>query len=587
MVCSISCLTEIKSEVAHPIRLPNGDVTIATHIGNVKITENLHLHDVLFVPSFSFNLISIRKLAKTSSCCLIFSSDLCFVQDLSTWRTIGLGEVRQDLYHLVQNKVPPDSLIQKLPELTSKITISAAVNQEDFDLWHFRLGHPSDPRLRLTNLHQNSNHKHIMKLCPICPLAKLHRKPFNTKAPDQEPNPNIEISEDDQPNSEYRDQHEPPNNSYVPRRSERSKKTPAYLQDFIYQQVASLTHSQTSDKKKGIVIPSCRWVYKIKFNVDGTIERYKARLVAKGYTQLEGVDYHETFSPVAKLVTVRTLLAIAAAKGWYLHQFDVNNAFLHGSLEEEVYMEIPPGYSTDQNSDLHNKGSFKVCKINKSLYGLKQASRQWYSKLSIFIIEQGFQQSKAYYSLFVRSTGDSFTTILIYVDDIIIAGSNEKIIDSLKVLLDEKFKIKDLGNLKYFLGIEVARSTKGIQICQRKYALDILSDLGTIGVTPAKIPLDQNVKLSKDEGDTLPDPASYRRLVGRLLYLTITRPDLLYSVHLLSQYMQAPRTSHMNATRKILRYIKRAPGLGLFFPSNSNLQLKAYTDSDWGGMSRL
>ncbi|CAI9759851.1 unnamed protein product [Fraxinus pennsylvanica] len=471
---------------------------------------------------------------------------------------------------------------------------------------------------------------------------------------DPETNRNIETSESNQPSPEPAAQPESLNDSYVPRRSERNKKTPTYLQDFICQQAALLTHSQKFEKEKGtmasgtpfplcatisyhklskhhkvfassilvhpepktyqeaakipewckamkdeicalelnktwtvIDLPSgkvpigCRWVYKIKFNADGTIERHKATLVAKGYTQLEGVDYHETFSPVAKLVTVRTLIAVAAARGWYLHQFDVNNAFLHGNQEDEVYMEIPPRYSADQTSEPHNNETLKVCKLNKSLYGLKQASRQCYSKLSFFIIEQGFQQSKADYSLFTGSTGDSFTAILVYVDDIIIAGSNVKIINSLKDLLDAKFKIKDLGNLKYFLGIEVARSNKGIQICQRKYALDILSDSGTIGVTPAKIPFDQNAKLSKDEGEVFSDPASYRRLVGRLLYLTITRPDLSYSVHLLSRYMQAPRTTHMNAAHKIL--IKKAPGLGLFFSSTSDLQLKAYTDSDWGG----
>lgn len=243
----------------------------------------------------------------------------------------------------------------------------------------------------------------------------------------------------------------------------------------------------------------CKWVYKIKFNADGSIERFKARLVAKGYTQQKGLDYHETFSPVAKLVKIRTLLAVATIKGWNLFQFDVNNAFLHGELDEEVYMELPPGYS--------NGDSKKVCRIKKSLYGLKQASRQWYSKLSKFIIEQGYIQSKADYSLFTKSTGNSFTAVLVYVDDIIVAGDCIDTINHLKASLHDQFRIKDLGKLKYFLDIEVARSTQGIHICQRKYALDILSDSGTIGSAPARIPLDQNVKLTKDEGEFLPDPA--------------------------------------------------------------------------------
>ena len=207
----------------------------------------------------------------------------------------------------------------------------------------------------------------------------------------------------------------------------------------------------------------CRWVYKIKHNADGTIERYKTRLIAKGYTQMEGLDFLDTFSPVAKLTTVRLLLALAALRNWHLRQLDVNNAFLHGDLNEEVYMKLPPGLIMD-NPNL-------VCHLQRSLYGLKQASRQWFTRLSSFLLSQGFHQSSADHSLFLYTNNShDITAILVYVDDIILTGNNLNTIIHITKLLDQTFNIKDLGILKFFLGLEVARSSHGIHLCQHKYA---------------------------------------------------------------------------------------------------------------------
>jgi len=192
-------------------------------------------------------------------------------------------------------------------------------------------------------------------------------------------------------------------------------------------------------------------------------------------------------------------------------------------------------------------------------------------------------QSKADYSLFTLLQGSSFIALLVHVDDVAIASNDSHDVSSFITMLNERFKFKDLGPLKYFLGLEIAHSSIGIYVCQRKYALKILEDSGLLASKPAQFPMEQNLKLSKDDDTLLSDPTSYRRLIGRLLYLTITRPDLTYSVQTLNQFMDKPRQSHLDAAHRVLRYVKHALAQGLFFLANTELQLKAFCDSNLAG----
>ena len=301
----------------------------------------------------------------------------------------------------------------------------------------------------------------------------------------------------------------------------------------------------------------CKWVSKIKHRADGTIERYKAQLVAKGYNQQEGLYYIETFSPVAKLVTIKVLLNLAVSMNWPLIQLDVNNAFLHGDLTENVYMNLPLGYKHDM---VARKGEQLVCKLHKFMYGLKQASRQWFDKFSQALILLGFSRSKSDYSLFTRGRDSSFTSLLVYVDDIIITGAFTEIIATLKAYLNSAFRLKDLGTLKYFIGLELARSTKEIVMSQRNYVLQLLEDTRLLASKLTSLRMDPNVKMKANDGKELVDVSSYRRLIGRLLYLTVSRPDIMFAVHKLSQYVTHPCQSHMAV---------------------ANHLLQAFSDADW------
>ncbi|KAK9047854.1 hypothetical protein SSX86_033184 [Deinandra increscens subsp. villosa] len=273
------------------------------------------------------------------------------------------------------------------------------------------------------------------------------------------------------------------------------------------------------------------------------------------------------------MTTIRALVATAVKLKWDMFQLDVNNAFLHGSLDEEIYMSPPPGMNLDSPG--------KVLKLQKSLYGLKQASRQWYSRLSDALKSKGYVRSPSDYSLFSKTMGSSIVHVAVYVDDILLTGNDHVEMATLKEFLHSTFKIKDLGSLHYFLGLELTHHSHGVSISQRKFVLDLLQDFPLSDSKTVSSPLPANFQLRISDGDPLPDPLQYRRLVGKLNYLTHTRPDLCFAVQFLSQFMQDPRLPHWEAALHTLCYVSQTSSQGLFFNNNSDLKLEAFCDSDW------
>jgi histone deacetylase 1/2 len=320
-------------------------------------------------------------------------------------------------------------------------------------------------------------------------------------------------------------------------------------------------------------IVDSNWVFKTKYKPDGSIERRKARLVAKGFQQTAGIDYEETFSPVIKASTVRIILSIAVHLNWEVRQLDINNAFLNGHLRETVFMHQPEGF-VDPTKPNH------ICKLSKAIYGLKQVPRAWFDSLKNALLNWGFQNTKSDPSLFFLKGKDHITFLLIYVDDIIVTGSNNKFLQAFVKQLNDVFSLKDLGHLHYFLGIEVQRDASGMYLKQSKYIGDLLKKFNMDNASPCPTPMITGRQFTV-EGEKLKDPTVFRQAIGGLQYLTHTRPDIAFSVNKLSQYMSSPTIDHWQGIKRILRYLQGTINYCLHIKPSTDLDITGFSDADW------
>ncbi|KAH9681306.1 hypothetical protein KPL71_026926 [Citrus sinensis] len=591
-----------------------GIIAVHTKGGNKKL-----ISDVLYVPNLTQNLLSVGQLIQKGFP-IYFDDEKCKIIDKTNNHTVAVVEMSK-------NKVFP--LVMPLDENVALKT----ENSDLSNLWHLRYGHLNYKGLNL--LKQKNmviglpDIGRYEKVCEGCIYGKMHRLPFpknswRAKAP-------LELVHADicGPTRTF---------SLNNRRyfilfvddytrmmwiyflNEKSEAFSTFLQFKALAERQSGCKMKTlrtdrGERKnrtivemarsmlKGKGIPNNLWAeachtavyilnrsptkavrdktpFEAWHNRKPTVDHLKifgsiayALIPAQNR---EKFDEKETFAPVARMETIRTVLALAAQMELNVFQLDVKSAFLNGEIEEEVYVEQPKGYEVKGEEN-------KVYRLRKALYGLKQAPRAWNSRIDRYFVKNGFDRSSSEPSLYVKKEGTDFLIVCLYVDDLIYCGTSLKMVQEFKKSMLDEFEMTDLGLMKYFLGIQVKQPRGKIFFCQEKYVEDLLKKFHMFKCKPAPTPMGLNEKLKHDEKEEKADARIYRSLVGSLIYLTNSRPDILHSVSVLSRFMNDPRKSHYIAAKRILRYLQGTKKQGIMYEKEDNCKLVGFTDSDWAG----
>nr|GEV06283.1 putative ribonuclease H-like domain-containing protein [Tanacetum cinerariifolium] len=319
-----------------------------------------------------------------------------------------------------------------------------------------------------------------------------------------------------------------------------------------------------------------KWVYRNKKKESGIVVRNKARLLAQGHRQEEKIDYDEVFAPVARIEAIRIFLAFASFMGFIVYQMHVKSAFLYGTIEEEVYVSQPLGFIDPQFPN-------KVYKVEKALYGLHQAPKAGYETLSTFLLQNRYRRGIIDKTLFIRTDKDDIMLVQVYVDDIIFGSTKKSLCDEFEALTHKRFQMSSMGELTFFLGLQVKQSEEGIFLSQDKYVAGILKKFDFSFVRTTSTSIETQKPLVKDEEAADVDVHLYRSMIRSLMYLIASRPDIMFVVCACSRFQVTPKLSHLHVVKRIFRYLKGQTKLGLWYPRDSPFDLEAYSDSDYAG----
>jgi len=567
-----------------------------------KPEQRIRLLNVLYVPSAAANLLSVSA-ASANKAKFTFGWMSCYIRAYGRDIACAPRDPTTGLYHL-------NTAAEYVEKAKARQYALRATTVANAELWHRRYGHLSYKNM--TNLveedtvtctvedqpkaNSEASEDSDTEDSPSAPQPTEDTEP--TSSTETTESGSTESTESTEPRYPTR-KHQPPRmyGEWVARAAYEEMVEPATYEaalagpqakqwktamDSEYESLIANGTWTLEPLPPGIKPIPVKWVYKVKRDGQGHLERFKARLVAKGFKQKHGIDYDEVFAPVGKYTTLRALMAITAASDLELHMLDIKTAFLNGELEQPLYITQPQGYEADDPT--------LVCHLNKTLYGLKQAPRAWHLKLKAELEKLGFTESRADAGLFRAIINGEAMYILAYVDDLLMACSNIGVITSVKKKIMELFDARDLGEANMFLGIVITRDrdSRTIKLTQERAINDLLAEFNMEECKPKDVPLSVGTVLTKTAGSPLDTSKSpYSSLVGSLLYLSITtRPDIAQAVGALARYMSSPTTTHWEAAKGVARYLAGTKEMGLTFgPSSAaaDIELLGYCDADFAG----